>query len=117
MAHNLEVNNGHFAEARDQLDIWAEEMEMAAQKELDDTKRRIRESQRQSRQAPTLKEQHAFQEEIGRLERKKRSLLEKIFDIEDEIEVKRDTLVEALERRMEQKATATPIFTIRWYVV
>lgn len=116
IARTLEENSRHFAEARDQLDKWAEDMEMAAQRELDDTKRLIRDLQRQSRQAPTLQEQHYFQEEITKLERKKRSLREKIFDIEDEIATKRDTLVAALEKRMQQKTAVTPLFTIQWSV-
>ena len=117
IARNLEENNRHFAEARDQLDKWAEDMELAAQKDLDDVKRQIRERQRRSRQAPTVAEQHALQEEIAGLERKKRTLRKRIFDIEDEISNKRDQLIEALERRMQQKTVAKTLFTIRWHVV
>ena len=117
LAKNLEENNRHFFEARDQLDKWAEDMEMAAQKELDDTKRQIRYLQRRSRQAPTIEEQHSLQEEIAKLERKKRTLRERIFDIEDEIAKKRDLLVESLEKRMQQKTIVTPVFTIRWRVI
>jgi Superfamily II DNA/RNA helicases, SNF2 family len=117
LAKNLEENNRHFSEARDQLDKWAEDMEMAAQKELDDTKRQIRDLQRRSRQAPTMEEQHSLQEEIAKLERKKRTLRKRIFDIEDEIAEKRDRLVESLEKRMQQKTTVTPVFTIRWSVI
>lgn len=117
IARNLEENNRHFAEARDQLDKWAEDMEMAAQKELDDLKRQIRDLQRRSRQAPTIDEQHSLQESIVQLERKKRTLRQRIFDIEDEIAAKRDLLVEGLVKRMEQKTAVTPVFTIRWSVV
>jgi len=53
IARNLEENNRHFTEDRDQLDKWAEDMELAAQRELEDTKRQIRDLQRQSRQAPS----------------------------------------------------------------
>lgn len=117
VARNLEENNRHFSEARDQLDKWAEDMELTAQKELDDTKRQIRDLQRRSRQAPTIEEQRNIQEEIVSLERKKRALRTRIFDIEDEIAAKRDCLVEALEKRMQQKATVTPVFMIRWNVI
>ena len=48
---------------------------------------------------------------------KNRKWREKIFDIEDEIVDKRDRLVEALEKRMQQKTTSTPLFTIRWKVI
>lgn len=116
IARNLEENNRHFVEARDQLDKWAEDMEIAAQKELDDIKRQIRELQRQSRQAPTMEAQHQFQEEICKLERRKRTQREKIFDIEDEIAARRDTLVDALEKRMQQKTAVTLLFTLRWRI-
>lgn len=117
VARSLEANNQHFAEARDQLDQWAEDMELAAQKELEDTKRQIRDLQRRSRQAPTLAEQHEMQEQIASLEKSKRRLRQRIFDIEDEIAAKRDSLVSALEKRMQQKTEISPLFTIRWMVV
>ena len=117
IARNLEENHRHFSEARDQLDKWAEDMEMAAQKELDDAKRQIRDLQRRSRQAPTMDEQHKLQEEIATQERKKRHLRSRIFEIEDEIAAKRDKLVDVLEKRLRQKTTITPVFTIRWKVI
>jgi superfamily II DNA or RNA helicase len=117
IARSLEVNNKHFAEARDQLDQWAEDMELAAQKELEDTKRQIRDLQRRSRQAPTITEQHQMQEQIATLEKSKRRLRQRIFEIEDEIASKRDALVAALEKRMQQKTEITPLFTIRWSVI
>nr|WP_321306911.1 SNF2-related protein [uncultured Sphaerochaeta sp.] len=116
IARNLEENNIHFAEARDHLDKWADDMEIAVQKELDDTKRQIRDLQRKCRQAPTLEEQRSLQEDIRKLERKKRLLRENIFDVEDEIARKRDLLVESLEQRMKQKTTIIPLFTIKWRV-
>lgn len=117
IARSLEANNKHFTEARDQLDQWAEDMELAAQKELEDTKRQIRDLQRRSRQAPTLAEQHQMQEQISCLEKSKRRLRQRIFEIEDEIASKRDALVAALEKRMQQKTEIHPLFTIRWTVV
>ena len=115
-AKNLEENNRHFIEARDKLDKWAVDMELAAGKELDDVKRRIQELQRQSRQATTLDEQNTLQSSIADLERKKKSLRQKIFDLDDEIAEKRDLLIEQLEKRMKQKTSTTQLFTIRWKV-
>jgi hypothetical protein len=117
IAANLEKNNRHFAEARDQLDKWAEDMEVMVQKELDDTKRRIRELQRNSRQAPTLEGQKIVQAEIQGLEKKKRNLRQRIFEVEDEIAEKRDRLVEQLEQRMKQRVKVQDLFTIRWQVI
>lgn len=114
---SLETNHRHFREARDQLDQWAQDMELAAQKQLEDLKRQIRDLQRRSRQAPTLQEEKAMQEQILKLEQAKRRQRQRIFEIEDEIEAKRRTLVAALEARLQQKTKTTPLFTIRWRVV
>lgn len=113
---SLETNHRHFQEARDQLDQWAEDMELASQKQLEDLKRQIRDLQRRSRQAPTLQEEKAMQDQILKLEQAKRRQRQRIFEIEDEIEDKRKTLVAALEARLQQKTQTTPLFTIRWKV-
>ena len=39
---------------------------------------------------------------------------ERIFDIEDEIAAKRNQLVDALEKRLQQKTSLKELFTIRW---
>lgn len=117
IAKNLEENSQHFNEAREQLDKWAEDMELAAQKDLDDIKRQIRETQRLARKAVTVDEQHVLQAKIAELEKKKRSARTRIFRIEDEIEEKRDKLIVALENRMKQQAVTENLFQIRWKVV
>jgi superfamily II DNA or RNA helicase len=114
---SLETNHRHFQQARDLLDQWAQDMELASQKQLDDLKRQIRDLQRRSRQAPTLQEEKTMQDQILTLEKSKRRQRQRIFEIEDEIEDKRKTLVAALESRLQQKTVITPLFTIRWSVI
>jgi len=114
---SLERNSRHFSEAREQLEKWADDMVIAAEKEMHDTKEQIKMLHRQSRQATTVEEQHDLQEKIRGLEKKKRRQRQQIFDIEDQITEKRDLLIDALERRMQQRTATDHIFTIRWNVV
>jgi hypothetical protein len=114
---SLERNNRHFNEAREQLEKWADDMILATEKELRDTKEQIKVLNRQARQAATIQEQHDFQEKICEMETKKRRLRQRIFDVEDEIAEKRDKLIDALEKRMQQRTSAKPLFTIQWQVV
>jgi len=116
ISKSLERNNQHFNEARVQLEKWADDMVLAAEKELHDTKEQIKALNRQARQATTVEEQHQVQERIKELEKKKRRQRQRIFDVEDEIMEKRDTLIDALESRMQQRTENTPLFTIRWTV-
>jgi len=117
ISRSLEQNNRHFGEARERLEKWADDMVLAAEKELKDTKEQIKATNRQARLAATVEEQHQFQEKVRTLEKKKRRQRQQIFDIEDEIAEKRDQLIEALEKRMQQKTVTEPLFTIRWQVV
>ncbi|MGB8215489.1 MAG: SNF2-related protein [Anaerolineales bacterium] len=116
ISRSLEENNRHFNEARERLEKWADDMVIAAEKELKDTKQQINVLNRQARLATTVEEQHTLQEKIRDLEKKKRRQRQQIFDLEDEIAQKRDDLIRALERRMTQKTTHEPLFTIQWAV-
>lgn len=95
---------------------WAEDIEKAAAKEMDDTKRKIADIRRKVRLAPTMQEQAELQAELKKLETLRRRQQQKIFDAEDEIAEKRDSLVEQLTKRMEQKTETETLFTIRWIV-
>ena len=117
IARALEENNRHFVEAREQLEKWAEDMVIASEKALSDTKARIKALNRQARMAATIAEQRDLQERIRKLERIKRRQRQQIFDVEDQIEAKRDTLINALEKRMQQRTAVDTLFTIRWSVV
>ena len=64
-----------------------------------------------------FEEQHQIQEKIRELEKKKRKQRQRIFDVEDEITAKRDSLIAALERRMVQRTAIESLFTIRWSVI
>ena len=114
---SLERNNRHFAVAREQLEKWAEDMVVASERELRDTKEQIKALNREARQATTVAEQHEIQGRIREMENKKRRQRQRIFDFEDEVAERRDRLIDALEKRMQQRTTVEPQFTIRWQVV
>jgi len=117
IAHSLETNSRVFAEERERLDRWAEDMVLAAEKELADTKARIKATNRQARLAATMDEQHALQNTIRDLEKKQRTQRQRIFDVEDQIKGKRDRLIEGLEKRLSQSTSSEHLFSIRWQVV
>ena len=64
IGQSLERNSRFFNEERDRLEKWAEDMVIAAEKDLADTKAQIKALRRQARLAATLDEQHDFQQRI-----------------------------------------------------
>ncbi len=117
ISRSLEVNNQYFQQAREKLEKWAEDMVLAAERALKDTKEQIKLLQRQARQATSLEEQHEIQQRIQKLEKQQRRQRQEIFNVEDEICAKRDVLVTQLEKRLTQKTESKQLFTIRWAVV
>jgi superfamily II DNA/RNA helicase len=116
ISRSLEQNSVHFNQAREKLEKWADDMVLAAEKALQDTKEQIKALRRQARQATTLEEQHEIQEKLQKLERQQRRQRQDIFKAEDEIMAKRDALVDSLERRLSQRTDTEALFTIRWTV-
>lgn len=116
ISRSLEANNGYFQQAREKLERWADDMVLAAEKALHDTKEKIKMLQREARRATTLAEQHRIQEEIQKLERLKRRQRQEIFKVEDDIMEKRDALIQSLEKRLAQRTESETLFTIRWSV-
>lgn len=117
LSRNAEANNRHFTEVKSQLDRWAQDMEDAAEKEIKDCKARIRELERQARQALTMEEKLRLEKETARMEKQKTDLRRNLFAVEDEIREKRKLLIDGIERRLKQTCEVTPLFSIAWEVV
>ena len=84
---------------------------------MDDTKRKIADIRRKVRLAPDYAGAiRKLQLDLKKLEKLRRRQQQKIFDVEDEIAEKRDSLVEQLTKRMEQKTETETLFTLRWEV-
>jgi hypothetical protein len=114
---SLETNNKHFNEAREKLEKWAEDLVLASEKALKDTKEQIKILNRQARLVSNLDEQHELQQKIQKLEKQQRKQRQEIFKVEDDIIEKRDGLITALEKRLTPKTKLERLFTIGWAVV
>jgi ERCC4-related helicase len=116
ISRSLEQNNVHFNQAREKLEKWADDMVVAAEKALRDTKESIKALRRDARQAATVEAQHEIQRRIQELEKRQRRQRQEIFQVEDEIMAKRDELIDVLEQRLSQKTSSETLFSIQWQV-
>lgn len=106
-----------FSEESRKLEKWAEDKVFAAEKELQDAKARILELKREARAAESPEQQHRIQTQIQELEKSKRRLRQRIFEVEDEIIEERDQMITDLEARLKQDINRQELFTVRWAVV
>ena len=113
----MERNNFHYQVECDRLFKWSDDLILSAEKELKNTKNKIRNLNRLLRQATSMQEKLELQEQIKETQKVQRRQRQRIFDVEDEIEQKRDVIIEKLKQKMQQKTSHETLFTVRWSVV
>lgn len=101
----------------DKLHKWAEDKILASEKELKDVKSKIKEINRDSKKTSSSEALLKMQTELRDLERKKKRLRQEIFEVEDEIEERRDEMINAIKAKMLKAINESSIFTIKWKLV
>ncbi|MDR4498263.1 MAG: hypothetical protein MRK02_10140 [Candidatus Scalindua sp.] len=76
----------YYQDECDRLFRWTDDLISSAEKELKDTRNRLRALNRQLRQSTSLQEKHDVEVKIRETEKIQRRQRQQIFDVEDEIE-------------------------------
>lgn len=107
----------YFQQEVDKLHKWADDKILASEKELKDVKSKIKEINRESKKTSSSDELLKMQTSLRDLERKKKRLRQEIFEVEDEIEERRDEMINAIKAKMLKAINESSIFTIKWNLV
>lgn len=110
----LDENNEYFQRERAKLDAWADDMMLAAEQELEEVNVQIKQARRESRLAQSIEEQKAAEEALKKLNRLLRRKRQELFDVQDEIDDKREQMIDALDQQMHQQSSTQHLFRIRW---
>jgi superfamily II DNA/RNA helicase len=113
---NEKTNSEHFANASIKLHKWSDDKMNEINKELKETKAKIKELNRQSSSVSDINELERIQIAIKEQERKRRKIQKEIFDIEEEIEEKRDSLIDELKLAKQQTVNEEKLFILEWEV-
>ena len=109
-------NLEYVREEEEQLDKWTEDMITAIEKELDLVKKQIREAERSLRLATSTQEHLEIQEKLQALNKKKRVMRVKLEENEEEIQAKRDNLINEIKQRAKTNTKLEKLFTVEWEV-
>lgn len=113
----LETRNlAAFTQETDKLDAWADDLKVSLEREIKELDRRIKEARTLSKGAATLAEKLAAQKTQRDLEALRDRRRRELFDRQDEIQAKRDGLIDELEKQLKQNITATRLFAVEWEV-
>ena len=99
------------------IEQWAEDQTFSLEEELRDVKKRIKEREREFRKETDDHRRRQLQTEIINLQRNQRQKRQELFSLEDEIIVRRDALIAAIDSSLDKAAEEEHLFTIAWQVV
>lgn len=108
-------NHTYFNEELDKLDRWAEDLKNGLELELKKIDKDIRELDRQSKQMVSLQEKLEFQKQKATLEKRRTKKRHELYNSQDEIDKKRDTLIKQIEKQMQDTSfELEELFRVQW---
>jgi ERCC4-related helicase len=115
---NTQRRNAGFYEVEyDKLENWVDDMKLSLEKEIKDIDAEIKLRKAEARKIFELDKKVAAQRAVKTLEKKRSEKRKQLYEAQDEIEAKRDTLLDEIEARMQQKISEEKLFVIRWKMV
>lgn len=112
-----ERNGEFFDEEVDKLDKWAEDRKKSLEIELRRLDIDIKSMKTSAKKVLNLEEKVKLQREIKDLEKKRNEMRQKLYQSQDEVDVKKENLLEKVEAQLNQKTTLKPLFTVQFKVV
>lgn len=117
VADSAERNSKFFDEEMDKLDNWADDMKLGLEKEISDLDQEIRLRKSEAKKITRLDEKVSAQRAIKELEKKRTEKRQNLYEAQDEIDEKKDMLLDKIEKMLKQKVSRENLFTIKWRVI
>jgi superfamily II DNA or RNA helicase len=116
LSDNEDRNLRFFADEEEKLDRWAEDLKESLERELKEIAAEIRTLKKESRAARNLEDKVELQKRVREMEKKQSAKRKHLFQAQDEVDEKRDHLIEETQKKLEQSVQSKHLFTIRWTV-
>jgi ERCC4-related helicase len=114
---NAKRNNSFFDEEVDKLEKWSEDVRNSIRMEIKELDKEIKTRKTEARKLLNLEQKVKEQRIIKELERKLAERRLNQYENEDDIEKKKDNLLDEVEKRLKQNTSDEILFTIKWKVI
>lgn len=99
------------------LDKWAEDKINASEQAIKDIDEVIKQLKKDKNQAPNLETLAQLEQVLKDKEKKRRLLRQSLFNVQDDIEEKRDELFNKIQSQLKQQMKVAHLFVVRWSVL
>jgi uncharacterized iron-regulated protein len=98
------------------LESWSDDLKLGLEREIKEIDRVLKEARREAATALTLEAKLTAQKRIRSLEGTRNEKRRSLFEAQDQVDRQRDELIAAIEGKLTQNASITPLFTVRWWL-
>jgi len=113
---NMRRNSQFFDEEYNKLETWADDMKISLEKEIKDLDAEIKLRKAEVRKLIDLQKKITEQRSIKELEKKRNEKRKHLFLAQDNIDEKKDNLLNEVESRLNQRLEEAELFTIKWRI-
>jgi len=112
-----ERNHQYFEAEMEKLETWADDLKQGLERELKELDREIKAVKKEARQVADLEAKVELHKQTRDLVRKRNDKRRKLFDAQDEIDARGETLINQIEARLKQSVNLKSLFTVRWVII
>lgn len=112
-----ERNSEFFDAEVDKLDNWSDDVKKALELDLRKLDIDIKTAKTNAKKIVNLDEKLKAQREIKDSEKKRNEMRRKLYEAQDEVEVKKEKLLEGIEAQLKQRSKIETLFTISWKII
>ena len=114
---NSERNAGFFDTEMEKLDRWAEDVKSSMEIELKELDKEIKCRKTEAKKILNLEEKVTAHRQIKEMEKKRNTMRLNLYQTQDDVDNRKEGLIDEIEARLQQKIEKTELFTIRWKVI
>lgn len=112
-----ERNLGFFEQEVSKLDTWADDLKEGIEQSIKELDKQIKQVRREAKIVASLEEKLSLQKQQRQLESLRNKSRRELFDRQDEVDERRESLIETLERKLNKKTDVETLFTISWQLI
>jgi hypothetical protein len=114
---NAKRNNTFFDDEVDKLEKWAEDVRNSLKFELKELEKEIKGRKTEARKLINLEQKVREQRIIKELEKRLAEKRMKLYESEDEIDNRKERMLDDYEKRLKQQIARKTLFTIKWRII
>ncbi len=113
----MERNGEFFDDEVEKLENWSDDVKKALELDLRKLDIDIKTNKTNAKRIVNLEEKLKVQREIKDSERKRNEMRKKLYEAQDEVEIKKEDLLKKVEAQLKQRSKLETLFTISWKII